>query len=88
MEKAFDKAFQLEDCPDQEIYEGDTVRKQSANVLENKQKFKSGNHAVLTAIEPLSLPSVTGSKANLGLFGTQNSNENTMKNQGIIVVEI
>ena len=84
LEKAFDKAFQLEDgsCTniEHEILDQsqNEARKHSANILEKQPKFKSST--VLTNIEPLSLPSVTGSKANF--FGSSNNSEN-LKNQGM-----
>jgi len=87
LEKAFDKAFQLEDSmpsPEPPLVDSDSVRKQSANSKFNSEgNSKHGgykSHAVLTAIEPLSLPSVMGSKTNMGLFGSSNNPEN-VKNQ-------
>ena len=68
--------------PEPSLVDGDSVRKQSANSKFNSEGSKHGykNHAVLTAIEPLSLPSVMGSKTNMGLFGSSNNPEN-VKNQ-------
>ena len=70
--------------PEPSLVDSDSVRKQSANSKFNSEgNSKHGgykSHAVLTAIEPLSLPSVMGSKTNMGLFGSSNNPEN-VKNQ-------
>ena len=70
--------------PEPPLVDSDSVRKQSANSKFNSEgNCKHGgykSHAVLTAIEPLSLPSVMGSKTNMGLFGSSNNPEN-VKNQ-------
>lgn len=73
LEKAFDKVFQLEDSENEN------------NAAEKKSSFGSTrSQTVLTAIEPLSLPSVVGSKGNIGLFGTPTRTEHNTKTQGKI----
>ena len=93
-EKAFDKAFQLEDnseSENQESNETTTLIESSnkkgnsgstANASSSSQRGPNGgggtsNNSVLTAIEPLSLPSVVGSKP---LFN------NTEKTAGLYLI--
>ena len=79
-EKAFDKAFQLED--NVETTENHGENEQTTTTLidgNNKKSYNNRSNAVLTAVEPLSLPSVVGSKA---LFGNSNNIEGAGKVQG------
>ena len=75
-EKAFDKAFQLEDNSESEnqesnetttLIESSNKKGNSGSTANASQRGPNGgggtsNNSVLTAIEPLSLPSVVGSK--------------------------
>eukprot|EP00093_Oithona_nana_P007854 07854.XXX_174757_178252_1 [CDS] Oithona nana genome sequencing. len=76
LEKAFDKAFQLEDNSESEnqesnetttLIESSNKKGNSGSTANASQRGPNGgggtsNNSVLTAIEPLSLPSVVGSK--------------------------
>lgn len=83
-EKAFDKAFQLEDNVEAngEIEVSENGEQTTTTLIESKKNFRSNNTAAGggggSGVEPLSLPSVVGSKA---LFSNANNAEHG-KQQG------